>query len=200
LASGRIQQQKGKRATGFLGYEAKPVPDSIRVAGVGEIDGDPAIRPNYATNRSNAGDFSTAVAKNLGITPEQRPWLFVVKKNKTVLERLLRWIRNHAANFQDPETGRRIVTNLPLLLIDDEADHASVDTGEQVFDADGNPDEEHQPTAINRLIRRILHSFARSAYVGYTTTPFANIFIHERGETREEVKRTPSAGPLDGRS
>ena len=73
---------------GFLGYETKPVADEIRIIGVGEIDGDPAIRPNYATNRSDKGDFSTSVAKNLGITPEQRPWLFVVKKNKSVLDRL----------------------------------------------------------------------------------------------------------------
>lgn len=171
---------------GFLGYETKPVPEDIRIIGVGEIDGDPAIRPNYATNRSERGDFNTAAAKNLGITPEARPWLFVVKKNKTVLERLYRWIRNHVANTHDPDTGRKLVTNLPLLLIDDEADHASVDTGEQMFDADGRPDDEHQPTAINSRIRRILHSFSRSAYVGYTATPFANIFIHERGVTREE--------------
>jgi len=171
---------------GFLGYETKPVPGDIQIIGVGKIDGDPNIRPNFATNRTNNGDFTTAVAKNLGITPEQRPWLFVIKKNKTVLERLLRWIRNHVADLHDSESGRKVVTKLPLLIIDDEADHASVDTGEQIFDTDGNPDEEHQPTAINRLTRSILHSFARSAYVGYTATPFANIFIHERGETREE--------------
>lgn len=171
---------------GFLGFETKPVLDDIRIIGVGEIDGDPAIRPNYATNRTEKGDFSTGIAKNLGITPEQRPWLFVVKKNKTVLERLYSWIRDHVANAQDQSTRRRIVTHLPLLLIDDEADHASVDTGEQVFDADGQPNESHQPTAINRCIRRILYAFTRSAYVGYTATPFANIFIHERGATRTE--------------
>jgi hypothetical protein len=171
---------------GFLGYETKPTPDDMSIVGVGEIDADPSIRPNYATNRSEKGDFNTTAARNLGITPEQRPWLFVVKKNKTVLERLHQWIRNHVSNAQDTVTGRKIVTHLPLLLIDDEADHASVDTGEQVFDADGNPDEEHAPTAINSRIRKILHSFTRSAYVGYTATPFANIFIHERGETREE--------------
>lgn len=171
---------------GFLGYETSPKTEDIRIIGVGEIDGDPSIRPNFATNRSEKGDFNTRAAKHLGITPEQRPWLFVVKKNKTVLDRLLRWIRNHVADGQDPETGRKIVTNLPLLLIDDEADHASVDTGEQVFDNEGHPDAEHQPTAINRFIRRILHSFTKSGYVGYTATPFANIFIHERGETREE--------------
>jgi hypothetical protein len=171
---------------GFLGYETAPTPDDIRIIGVGEIDGDPGIRPNYATNRSNNGDFNTRLATSLGISPEQRPWLFVVKKNKTVLERLLRWVRNHVANTHDTNTGRKIVTNLPLLLIDDEADHASVDTGEQVFGEDGRPDEEHQPTAINGLIRRLLHTFSRKAYVGYTATPFANIFIHERGETRGE--------------
>ena len=92
---------------GFLGYETKPVPDDITMIGVGEIDPDPAIRPNYATNRSNNGDFNTKVAQHLGITPEQRPWLFVVKKNKTVLDRLLRWIRKHVANATDPETGRK---------------------------------------------------------------------------------------------
>ena len=79
-----------------------------------------------------------------------------------------------------------MVTKLPLLVIDDEADHASVDTGEQVFDSEGAPDKEHQPKAINSLIRQILHSFSKSAYVGYTATPFANIFIHRGGETRLE--------------
>ena len=171
---------------GFLGYETRPREEDIEAIGVGRIDGDPAIRPNFATNRTNNGDFTTRVARNLGISPEQRPWLFVVKKNKTVLERLLRWIRNHVADFHDPSRDRRVVTKLPLLMIDDEADHASVDTGEQIVDEDGNPDENHHPTTINRLVRRILHSFAQSAYVGYTATPFANIFIHERGTTIHE--------------
>src|SRR5690606_17874631 len=80
---------------GFLGYETKPAQEDIRIIGVGEIDSDPAIRPNYVTNRTDKGDFNTAIARKLGITPEQRPWLFVVKKSKTVLERLFQWIRNH---------------------------------------------------------------------------------------------------------
>ena len=186
---------------GFLGYETKPVLEEIRIIGVGEIDGDPTIRPNYATNRTEAGDFSTRIARNLGISPEQRPWLFVVKKNPTVLKRLHDWIRDHVANTLDHSRGRkvlnqtgswehadgrRVVTHLPLLIIDDEADHASVDTGEQVVDENGNPDENHQPTVINSWIRQILHSFTRAGYVGYTATPFANIFIHERGTTRGE--------------
>lgn len=182
---------------GFLGYDTS-VRDPLRPVGVGEIDADQAIFPNCATTRLNSGDFGKKVAKHLAISPEQRPWLFVVKKNKAVLSELLRWIQNHAADTQlptDDSSGtndplprvRKIVTRLPLLVIDDEADHASVDTQEQDFNPDtGKPDDDHNPTVINRLIRRILHSFSRSAYVGYTATPFANIFIHERGETRQE--------------
>lgn len=171
---------------GFLGYETSQNPENLTPIGVSEIDSDQSIRPNYVTNRSEKGDFSTAASRNLGISPEQRPWLFVVKKNKTILERLLRWINNHVADVRDPESGRKLVTHLPLLLVDDEADHASVDTGELVLDSEGKPDEDHQPTAINSRIRRILAAFTRSAYVGYTATPFANIFIHERAETQEE--------------
>lgn len=171
----------------FLGFKTTVIDDeALEPIGVGEIDADPAIRPNFATTRTEKGDFSTKVARSLGITPEQRPWLFVVKKNKIVLTRLLGWIRNHVANAHDRTTGRRVVTNLPLLLIDDEADHASVDTKEIAFDENGKPDEEHAPTAINGLVRRILHSFSRTTYVGYTATPFANIFIHEQAATCEE--------------
>lgn len=170
---------------GFLGYETSAKNDVARYIGVGENGRDAEIRPNCATNRADNGDFNTKVAKHLAISPEQRPWLFVVKKNKTVLDRLLKWIRNHVADAKDAD-GRPIVSGFPLLLIDDEADHASVDTGDQVVNKDGTVDDEYQPKAINSRIRKILHSFSRKAYVGYTATPFANIFIDRRKATREE--------------
>lgn len=170
---------------GFLGYETGPS-DDRRTIGVGELNSDLEIRPHFATTRAQNGDFNTRVARSFGVSPEKRPWLFVVKKNKTILKRLLGWIHNRVADTQDQETGRKIVTHLPLLLIDDEADHASVDTGAEIVDEQGHADPYHQPTAINQLVRQILHTFRRSAYVGYTATPFANIFIHERGATREE--------------
>jgi len=170
---------------GFLGYET-PIADHPSIIGAGEFDPDGSIKPNSATTRLEKGDFRRTAASHFAVTPEHRPWLFVVKKNKRVLEQLLAWITHHVADSRDPETGGGIVSNLPLLLIDDEADHASVDTGEQVFDQEGRPDDEHQPTAINRLVRRILKAFTRASYVGYTATPFANIFIHDRGTTREE--------------
>jgi hypothetical protein len=170
---------------GFLGYETSATGDIVKLIGVGEHGRDFEIKPNCATNRTNTGDFNTKIAKHLAITPEQRPWLFVVKKHKVVLERLLKWIRGHVADATD-EHGKRFVSNLPLLLIDDEADHASVDTGEQHIGADGKPDEDHEPKAINSRIRKILNTFAKKAYVGYTATPFANIFIHRQNETPEE--------------
>ena len=170
----------------FLGYETSANRDPGKLIGVAEIDSDPSIHPHCATTRADNGDFNAGVAKHFAISPEERPWLFVVKKNKTVLTQLLKWIRGHVADTTDTATKRRIVTKLPLLVIDDEADNASVDTGEQLFGADGAPDDEHQPKTINSLIRKILHSFDKSAYVGYTATPFANIFIHRRNETTEE--------------
>ncbi len=170
---------------GFLGYATLANVDQLPLAGVGELDSDLSIRPNCATNRSDKGDFDQATARKLAVTPEERPWLFVVKKNKTVLERLLYWIENHAYDMIDPISGRRLVSKLPVLIIDDESDHGSVDTGEKPVDDFGMPDLEHEPTTINRLIRKILHSFTRKAYVGYTATPFANIFIHNKGSTGE---------------
>jgi len=165
---------------GFLG-STTPQDSSVPV-GVGLLHKLPP--PNCPTIRTQSGDFAAQIARNLAISPEDRPWIFVVKKNKSVLQKLNRWVESRVTDIESE--GRKQVARLPLLVIDDEADHASVDTGEQLFDGDGQPDPEHEPTAINRNIRILLNSFQRSAYVGYTATPFANIFIHERAETRLE--------------
>ncbi|MDP2329229.1 MAG: Z1 domain-containing protein [Reyranella sp.] len=174
---------------GFLGYETLPVGQAagreLREIGVGRIDSDTSIRPDYVTHRADDGDFRRAVANNMGISPGHRPWLFVVKKNPSVLRNLISWVEDRVADTHDSATGRPIVQGLPLLVVDDEADHASVDTGDQTFDEAGQPDPDYEPKTINRLIRRLLFIFEKSAYVGYTATPFANIFIHERGLTTE---------------
>ncbi|SEN68733.1 Z1 domain-containing protein [Pseudomonas sp. NFACC39-1] len=169
----------------FLGYETTIDRDPGMPIGVAEFGED--LKTNSATTRAENGDFSKAIAKHFhGISPEERPWLFVVKKQKTVLTALLDWIQKRVADSTDAGDGRKLVTKLPLLMIDDEADNASVDTGEQMFNDDGTPDEEHQPKTINSLIRQVLHAFTRKAYVGYTATPFANIFIHHKGATAKE--------------
>ena len=165
---------------GFLGYETSTQNDrSTTLAnsiGVGLIDSDPTVRPDYITTRDEKGDFKAALAKNFGISPGGRPLLFVVKKNVSVLKGLIGWIDKIL-------NGAPVLENVPLLIIDDEADNASVDTKEQVFDEHGKPDEEHNPTKINGQIRLLLRKFQKSAYVGYTATPFANVFIHDEGET-----------------
>lgn len=170
---------------GFLGYETTTDRDAGEAIGVAAFGED--LKTNSATTRAENGDFSKKIAKHFnGISPEERPWLFVVKKQKTVLTELLKWIQTRVADTPGSIADWKLVTKLPLLIIDDEADNASVDTGEQVFNEDGTPDKEHEPKTINRLIRRILHSFTRKAYVGYTATPFANIYIHHKGATAKE--------------
>jgi len=170
---------------GFLGYDAAAAMATARGAvqpiGVGLIDSRP--RADSITTRADNGDFKRTVARHFAINPGGNPLLFVVKKNASVLRNLLNWIA-WAARSRDDE-GREYVREVPLLVIDDEADHGSIDTRAHVLDEDGNPDPEHDPTTLNALIREILNSFEQSAYIAYTATPFANIFIHEGARTDE---------------
>jgi len=171
---------------GFLGYDNDRRPsEGFRAVGVGKINPDPSLRPDSVTNRADNGDFNTNRAKTFAINPGGRPIVFVIKKQYTVLQNLIDWVK-WAHTAVDPQTGRESVSGIPLLVIDDEADHASVDTKDGAFDEDGQPDPEHDPSRINKLIRQMLRLFQQKAYVGYTATPFANIFIHEQAETAEE--------------
>lgn len=170
---------------GFLGYKSIPPRaggTSFEKTGAGLLD--PGPKADSVTNRAETGDFNRTVAAHFGIHPGGNPLLFVVKKNVSVLENLLGWIRS-SADGVDAETGRRYHRSIPLLVIDDEADQASVDTKTITIDAEGNPDQDHNPTRINELIRSLLVAFDKSAYVGYTATPFANIFIHEKARTKD---------------
>jgi len=114
------------------------------------------------------GDFSPGYANPAALQGPQ-PVLLVIKKNGTVLKRLLNWLN------KAPE---EVLRTIPLLVIDDEADQASVDTRGTYRADDLLPDEEYEPpSVINGLIRRLLQRFTKSAYVAYTATPFANILI-----------------------
>ncbi|WP_406352520.1 Z1 domain-containing protein [Streptomyces sp. NBC_00658] len=81
--------------------------------------------------------------------------LCVVKKNATVLRKLARWLEKASDYLED----------CPALIIDDEADQATVAT-----------------KSINPLILDIMGSLPRSAYVGYTASPFANLLIDPSAE------------------
>jgi Z1 domain len=114
------------------------------------------------------GDFHPGYANHAALQGSQ-PVLLVVKKNGPVLRRLLRWLD------EAPEEVRRTI---PLLVIDDEADQASVDTRGTYQTEDEPADPEYEPPSIiNGLIRDLLRKFQRRVYVAYTATPFANILI-----------------------
>jgi hypothetical protein len=131
----------------------------------------------YLTNSADDGDFKKSVANQIGIPlGSQIPILLVVKKNGKVLQNLITWLENQA-NAQDDE-GRKFFTDFPLLLLDDEADFASVNTKATALSADGTPLQDQDVTTTNARIRELLRMFSRSVYIGYTATPFANIFIH----------------------
>ena len=172
---------------GILGYDARfgqagtDEQASRHRVGVGASARSRLLPVHSYTSRD--GDFTSTIARRVGPLTGADPVVLVVKKNKSVLENLIAWCRT--GGFTDPETGRAVVRDTPLLVIDDEADNASVNT--KALDAESSDDgaAETDPTTINRLIRQLLRLHDKSAYVGYTATPFANIFIYEDAEHSE---------------
>ena len=144
---------------------------TTRYVGVGNMDPDfngavncltsTPYRPQNDSARKG-GDFSRATAQQLvtNIRSSQDAWLVVIKKNKSILENLILWLN------QLKREGEGKLDNFPVLVIDDEADNASVNSG---------PEED--PKTINRLIRVMLELFGQKTFVGYTATPYANLFI-----------------------
>ncbi len=163
----RLRAQTQERVDeGFIGIDSKfrdqesgsARAQSNRI-GIGESEGFiPATSPT-----SFARDFSIAQAGQIqNLNDSNVPFVFVVKKNKDILDNLATFLERSGA-------GPNLKIQAPLLLVDDEADYASIDTSK--------PDSD--PTAINQRIRRILGAFARSSYVGFTATPFANVLIND---------------------
>ena len=87
----------------------------------------------------------------------KRPKIAIIKKNVSVLKKILNDINNSG------------IENHPTLIIDDECDDASIDTNYRKPDID--------PTSTNQKIRDIINSFKKIVYIGFSATPFANVFI-----------------------
>lgn len=113
-------------------------------------------------------------APNVEVLDQAGSFLIVAKKNVPVLRRMDAWLEVAAGRLD----------HLPILVIDDEADQASINTrnnrapdpsldSDAVTAASSSPG----PSATNALIRSILRRARHAAYVAYTATPFANIFI-----------------------
>lgn len=165
LESLRRQTQE-RLDEGFVGLDSSGILRRIRnnrAVGVGTID----ARRSAGVFTSRDRDFSKSVVNALGfkIDSFKEPVLVVVKKNRKILENLEKWLTEYNAN----SNGK---IDAPLLLIDDEADSASVNTNPLSAD----------PTEINKRIRSLLQLFTRSSYIGFTATPFANIFINPDNE------------------
>ena len=148
---------------GFSGFDnarlRSNAPDSARVIGVGRYDS--MHRPNAFTNALRDFDKSTATSIGIPLENLKEPALFVIKKNANTLKNLLEWLKEHNAKHNVSSIRE------PMLLIDDEADNASINIKKG----------RDEVSRINGQIREILKIFDKSCYVGYTATPFANIFI-----------------------
>jgi hypothetical protein len=167
---------------GFLGFDTekdrKLNQNNIR-KGVGLLPSGPTLHVMSLTSSMERGDFRQHVANNLTATLGGVPTVLVVKKNGRILKTLKEWLL-HVGGRDDAQSDRKIIRAVPLLLIDDEADQASINTKVK---KDGGVSEDEDVTTINRRIREILRSFEKSGYVGYTATPFANIFINPEAQS-----------------
>jgi hypothetical protein len=141
---------------GFIGAYSNSIGSGmINYIGVGE-----STHQHYAIPLTNRDwDFKKFIQKNTNFqaTDSNKPVILVVKKNASILKSVHDWL----------QPGDNISGN-SILIIDDEADNASPNTKKSDYD----------PSAVNRRIRDIYNRFPIASYIGFTATPFANIFIN----------------------
>ncbi|MEG1008934.1 MAG: Z1 domain-containing protein [Clostridia bacterium] len=128
------------------------------IVGAGQYDS--SLNPVSLTSKSS--DFNAKQANNLVLTLNSLndPVIFVIKKNVAAMRKLNEWFKRFNTNGINK-------INTSLLMIDDESDNASINTNQ----------EDRDPTITNSLIVEMLSIFNKASYVGFTATPFANIFI-----------------------
>ncbi len=133
--------------------------DSVRIGAA--LYGDSDFAPVCVTSISK--DFNKQIANSMGLKLNQTKdaIVFVVKKNVSVLNNLNSWIKSLN------QTNENGVIDSSLLVIDDEADYASINTNS----------EDKDPTKTNEKISELLAMFKKTSYVGFTATPYANVFI-----------------------
>lgn len=163
-------QTQARIDEGFIGRDTgkgMAIDGQHNLIGVGNFDS--TRRPASFTNTLR--DFNKQQASSVGVSISdlRQPAILVIKKNSSTLGNLIAWLKDNNAG----RGGSKIAA--PMLLIDDEADNASINTAR-------GPGE---VTRINGQIRTLLGLFQKRCYVGYTATPFANIFIDP--ETDDEM-------------
>jgi hypothetical protein len=154
-------QTQGRIDAGFVGVSKVEVKGANgsgeieeRIVGVGK---NAPPRPFSVLSLTTLqSDFTGRTAQTVTAThgvDDKTVYIAVAKKNAGTLKSLIQWFSP-------------AMCSQPMLLVDDEADNASV-----------NYRDYDSPTTINKLIRDLLRKFPRATYLGYTATPFANIFI-----------------------
>ena len=114
----------------------------------------------------------------LGKRSFSKRYLTVCLKNKRRLENLIDWL------YED----KKITQKLRIVVIDDEADQASINTEEITLE------EEQERCAINQLIVNLVNGrksdgsvpeakFQAMNYLAYTATPYANVLNEAPGES-----------------
>lgn len=158
----KLRDQTQRRVDeGLIGFDtAAGIQSAGRTPlGVGRYD----LRRQPISFTTAARDFNKAFAESLSVRLQdlREPVVLVIKKNPHTLRNLIDWLQTHNAQIDTDNIAE------PMLLLDDEADNASINIRQHIDEV----------STINGLLRRLLNLFERSCYVGYTATPFANIFI-----------------------
>ena len=167
------QQTQARIDEGFIGIDsARPLSLGKRKdIGVGKLKN---MRTPVCLT-SSLKDFNRDAAHSMigmSLRNSREPVVCVVKKNANTLRNLTEWLKATSA------TGQQHFVDEPMLLIDDEADNASINIK---YGKEGI-------STINGQIRKLLKLFSRSCYVGITATPFANIFIEP--DTENEMYKS----------
>lgn len=150
--------------------------DSVGIGRISDVDGFFRKSISLTNQVQDANQIITSVGGQL--LDKELTSILVVKKNYRVLEHLKNMFERH---------GSQDGLDLPLLLIDDEADFASINTANI-----------NQQTKINEQIREILACFTRKSYVAYTATPFANVFVnHDSDEDMMKEQQDSDLFPRD---
>jgi hypothetical protein len=160
-------QQDKKWAHGFVKHgESLTLPGVVEIARVTSHRSDYKRLPQAMTKLKFARKNKQKPLNDEENLFHSGAYVAVIKKNPAALRKLI----------QDLKPLKNELDELPVLIIDDESDQASVDTTNPAKWKKGSA-ENRKRTTINELITEILSICKRAQYVGYTATPFANVFV-----------------------
>ena len=175
-----LRKQTQRRVDeGFVGaYSESLRTDTFQYCGISNNHKDYRAITLTSWDSDFSAKISQSLAMKLSDIAPNLPKVFVIKKNVRILKQVHGMV-NKDAKFLNKDS---------VLIIDDECDYASLNT---------KSDED--PTAVNSAIRNLMHLYSKSTYVGYSATPFANIFVNPDAQYSEDgsEKKVPDLFPSD---